>query len=92
MIQARANPVSFHALAESLPRDCDWEALRDDLERRLDESRSGVGLMCLAERQLLAGLRLRERLLPIPYYARLDRRGPEWWIALKGSEGASLAE
>lgn len=87
-----ANPPSFHALAESLPRDCDWQALRDALERRLDESRSGMSLMPLAERQLLAGLRLRERLLTIPHYARLDRRGPEWWIALKGSEGASLAD
>jgi hypothetical protein len=51
-----------------------------------------MSLMPLAERQLLAGLRLRERLLTIPHYARLDRRGPEWWIALKGSEGASLAD
>ena len=82
---------TFYSLVERLPRDTDWERLRESLELRLIEAQAGRDHLSVPERQLLAGLRLRARYLSMPYYARRDERGPAWWIALKGSEGASQA-
>lgn len=91
MIARDSGEESFYSLVERLPRDTDWEGLRETLEQRLIQTQTGRDHVSAAERQLLAGLRLRTRLLSIPHYARQDERGPEWWIALKGSEGASQA-
>ncbi len=82
---------SFYSITESLPAHTNWDALHKTLEQRLSAVHAGVERMTIPERQLLGGLRLRARLLPIPFYARQDQRGPHWWIALKGSEGATLA-
>ena len=74
---------------DELPRNANWEKLRIELERRLTQD--GRETMTIPELELLAGLRLRERYLQVPFYAERDKSGPLWWMALKSSRGALRA-
>ena len=90
MVPSTSHFKTLGELEDSLSRETDWSALHRALEQRLQDGPASE-VLTHPERRLLAGLRLRERCLQIPWYAEQEKQGPSWWMGLNAGQGAALA-